>query len=280
MASFFKVAKCCVGPEGLPAETVGNVVVEPKTVDPDSVVQFEDAAIGVHLNKSAAAQEDQSKGIFPDPPSLNLKEANTQEGDGLNPDTPSSNLKEANKQEGGGLNLTFQTFNKDPQTLSFTKAPLGFTFGLELPLVVTGATDDAKQKGVQVGWTILRINDQVIADSGMTHDECFKLLKTETEKLPLVDKVANICFQGKDGNVVRYAFFTQKPFGMTLDGNLKVLACAPEGEAAQKSVEPGWTICSVNGQDLTKSSTDSKSDALKALQEAISYLPESPVVGA
>lgn len=182
-------------------------------------------------------------------------------------------------EQGGELKLTFQTFGEEPQTLSFTQAPLGLTFDYKVPLVITSATDDAKKKGVQVGWTLLRINDQEVAN--MTYNECFGLVKTHQEKLPLVDKVAKICLQQPNGKV-GYALFTQKPVGMKLQGfPLKVLSCSPDGEAAQKSVRPGLTVLSVNGQDLTKSPIANHEDALQALQGAISNLPEmSPVVGA
>lgn len=134
-----------------------------------------------------------------------------------------------------------------------------------------------------MGWTILRINNQDIESSGMTYDECFEIMKSQSAKLPLPEKVAKICFQTADGNVD--ALFTQKPVGMTIEGfPLKVMFCSPGGEAAQKSVKPGWKILSVNGQDLTKPPITDYSGALKVFQDAISLLPAysetSAIVGA
>jgi len=219
----------------------------------------------------------------------NLEKAIKQDGEKV-PEPP-SNLEKAIKQDGeqatkqdGELFLTFQTHNMHHQTLSFTEVPLGLTFNDEFPLQISSATDDAKKKGVQVGWKVLSINDQDVAHADMTYDECFRLLKTEMEKLPLVDKVVMAGFATGTGNV-GYALFTQKPIGMTLEGfPLKVESCSPDGQAAQKSVKPGLTLLSVNGQDLTKSPIDNHEDAMKAFQKAISNLPEvlemSPVVGA
>lgn len=211
------------------------------------------------------------------------------------PVTDTANVKETSKQ-GVGLKLTFKDKIGSKKSITFTQAPMGLTFEKALPLEITSVNDEAARYGVQVGWTILSINDQAIESSGMTYAECFQLMKVEMAKLPIIGKVAKIVFQTADGEVT--TLFTRRPLGLTIEGfPLTVASCKAFGEAAQKSVKPGWKILSVNDQDLTKSPLDQKtlprSDsglkkhqsqkfeaALKVFQKVVNELPSSPAVGA
>lgn len=247
MAMFGKMV-CCAGPQDL---------------DGAKQIRFDNPDTLKERNEFSPQPDEAELGAFPKPATFSLETANKQDGD---------------------LKLTFQTF-KDKKTLTFKEAPLGLTFTKKLPLEILSVNDSAKKMGVEVGWTILRINDQAIECSGMTYNECFQLLKTQAEKLPLPDKAVKICFQSPNENVV--AIFTKKPIGLMVEGSgapespLKVQMVQLGGEAARKSVKPGWKVLSVDGYDLTNNE-----DALKVFKKVLSGLPDnnvmelSPIVGA
>lgn len=249
MAMFCKMA-CCAGPQDLDGGQGATQISA--FVDPDTLKE---------PNEFSPQPDGADLGAFPKPATFSLKTANKQDGD---------------------LKLTFQTF-KDKKTLTFKEAPLGLTFTKKLPLEILRVNDSAKKMGVEVGWTILRINDQEIECSGMTYNECFQLLKTQAEKLPLPDKAVKVCFQSPTEDVV--AIFTKKPIGLVVQGSgasenpMKVHLVHPGGEAEQKSVKPGWKVLSVDGYDLTNNE-----DALKVFTKVCSGLPDnmesSPIVGA
>lgn len=182
----------------------------------------------------------------------------------------------------GGLKLTFKDTNGSKRVITLTQAPLGLTFDKKLPLEISSVNDEAKRQGVQVGWIILSINDQEIESSGITYAECFELLKMQAAQLPVNEKAVKIIFQTPDGEVT--TLFTHKPIGMKIEGfPLTVFSLSPHGEAARKSVKPGWEILSVNDENVTKGPYQNFDEAVKVFQKAVAELPEADlnsVVGA
>mmetsp|Transcript_56275 Transcript_56275/g.131856 ORF Transcript_56275/g.131856 Transcript_56275/m.131856 type:complete len:129 (-) Transcript_56275:109-495(-) len=97
-------------------------------------------------------------------------------------------LEARSADSGSELVFTFGLPDGKTQDVVFQRRPLGLDFDKSMPLVVRKVhpNQHAEELGVQSGWKILRVNGQSIETA--TFDECFKLLKEASGRLPEVKK--------------------------------------------------------------------------------------------
>mmetsp|Transcript_22154 Transcript_22154/g.40754 ORF Transcript_22154/g.40754 Transcript_22154/m.40754 type:complete len:127 (-) Transcript_22154:146-526(-) len=89
---------------------------------------------------------------------------------------------------GSELVFTFGLPDGKTQDVVFKRRPLGLDFDKSMPLVVRKVhpNQHAEELGVQSGWKILCVNGQSIETA--TFEECFKLLKEASGRLPEVKR--------------------------------------------------------------------------------------------
>merc|ERR1712050_386992 len=107
----------------------------------------------------------------------------------------------------------------------------------------------AKERGVQVGWSITRIADQEVA-AAMGHDQVDRRI---------LDRSANLAVWplrmdfDSGGGEIKTFFFEKQPLGMELLNKLpiKVDTFKPDSYAKSCGVEIGWLITRVGDHDVT-----------------------------
>eukprot|EP00931_Biecheleriopsis_adriatica_P112912 TRINITY_DN87758_c0_g1_i1.p1 TRINITY_DN87758_c0_g1~~TRINITY_DN87758_c0_g1_i1.p1 ORF type:complete len:139 (-),score=30.89 TRINITY_DN87758_c0_g1_i1:20-415(-) len=85
----------------------------------------------------------------------------------ISSDSPFSEVEEKSttgSAEGGGVVFSFQLQDGSMKDITFTAAPLGVVFSQQSPFVVkkvhAGKVADAN--GVEIGWTLVRVDGEVV----------------------------------------------------------------------------------------------------------------------
>merc|ERR1712050_358774 len=107
----------------------------------------------------------------------------------------------------------------------------------------------AKERGVQVGWSITRIADQEVA-AAMGHDQVERRISERTKGLAVWPLRMDFDTGGGD---IKTFFFEKQPLGMELLNKLpiKVDTFKPDSYAKSCGVEIGWLITRVGDHDVT-----------------------------
>jgi hypothetical protein len=174
------------------------------------------------------------------------------------------------------LDLTFLDPSAGEVTVRFHRRPLGCRIIMhELPIRVDSINESgaAAQLGVQKGWILVKVNDNIIA--GSNFDEQFSFLKSGMKVLPAEPARTSleIVFEADSDGRRETVVFSKKPLGLTFQHRKPVVVKSLREDcvATRHGVQVGWVIVQVDGKDLTDMNFP---DQLDLMTTTISSLPE------
>jgi len=171
-----------------------------------------------------------------------------------------------------GLPLTFDTGAGDWKTVYAKRKPLGVIFERHLPIRVTQEREShGKEIGIQVGWTLVQIDNQSIA--GMSFEEADRLLHEKVDKLP--GGIPLTWETGSGPPMTVWAF--KKPLGLTFEKQLPIkITKERPGHGMEIGIKEGWELLKVNYKDVSASSGMTFDQVDTLLHEQLGRLPTEP----
>jgi hypothetical protein len=82
-----------------------------------------------------------------------------------------------------GLRMVFES-NGEQHEVCFTHKPLGLALSPELPWIVRSTSDAAQELGVQKGWVLKSVFEDIISESGLSYQALAKLIASYINCLP------------------------------------------------------------------------------------------------
>jgi hypothetical protein len=170
-----------------------------------------------------------------------------------------------------GLPLTFDTGTGDWKTVYAKRKPLGVIFERHLPIRVTQEKEShGKEIGIQVGWTLVEIDNQAIA--GMSFEEADRLLHEKVDKLP--GGIPLTWETGSGPAMTVWAF--KKPLGLTFEKQLPIkITKERPGHGMEIGIKEGWELLKVNYKDVSVSSGMTFEQVDTLLHEQLGRLPSA-----
>jgi len=174
-------------------------------------------------------------------------------------------------QEPKGLRMDFS----DPSTgkdriFYFQRRPLGLALTKYKPVRVQGFDFNsyAKERGVQIGWTITKVGDQVVG-SGLSPDQVDTRILENSATLA----VWPLRVDFDTGKGVRTFYFERQPLGMELLNRLpiRVDTLRPDSYARTCGVQMGWAITRVGDHEVTRETKFEQ--VIECLVEGVCELP-------
>jgi len=154
------------------------------------------------------------------------------------------------------LRITFQVPDRGVVEVNFRKTPLGMDFSRRSPSTIKAVTPGgmASEVGVEIGWKMLTLNDEDV--SGNDWDKNFRKLQAESASLPKMPSV-KLAFK-TNANTKKVLLFYRFPFGMDFARKepMKVKSVTLGGHANCLGVTPGWSLMTVNDEDVSQFDLD------------------------
>lgn len=171
-----------------------------------------------------------------------------------------------------GIKVHFLDTTNADKMLIFRSAPFGLIMSEEDPAKVSGFNpvgSYAKEKGVQLGWRVKQVEDNVVTPK-CASGSVQQMLADASRGLEVYP--LKIDFE-QGGGEVKTIYFREGPLGMEFFNGLPIVIDEFKrgGTAKEMGVELGWTLLRIGDVDL---STDVDFEqACKYLSDAVAQLP-------